>query len=198
MRYTVHMPGRNFATLFELAADNYGFVTAEDARRIGIRPQRLAEMAARGTLRREGIGLYRLDPFPTHEFDTYRKATLWPYAVEAVLSHETALDLYGLGDVNPAKIHLTVPEGYRIRRRPVPPLYVIHHETLEPDEVTRFEGLPIVTAAKALRQGHAGHLRHDLLRQAAEEARRQGLVTRNEYSELMYDFGFDRALAATR
>jgi len=47
MRYIVLMPGHNFKILFDLAIDNYGFVTVEDARRAGIRPQRLAEMAAK-------------------------------------------------------------------------------------------------------------------------------------------------------
>ena len=72
----------------------------EEARRVGVRPQRLAEMARRGALRREGHAVYRLEPFPAHELDSYRKATLWPYPVEGVLSHETALDLYELSDVN--------------------------------------------------------------------------------------------------
>jgi len=35
----------------------------------------------------------------------------------AQLSHETALDLHDLCDVNPAQIHLTVPAAYRLRRR---------------------------------------------------------------------------------
>ena len=59
------MPGRNFKTLYEIAEDNYGFLTVNAARQAGIRPQRLAEMARRGSLRREGLGLYRLDPFPS-------------------------------------------------------------------------------------------------------------------------------------
>jgi len=97
------MPGRNFKTLYNIAEDNYGFVTVEKARQAGVRPQRLAEMARRGALHREGRALYRLDPFPPHELDSYRKATLWPYPVEGVLSHETALELFELSDVNPRR-----------------------------------------------------------------------------------------------
>lgn len=192
------MPGRNFKTLHEIAEDNYGFVTVEQARRAGVRPQRLAEMARRGALRREGFALYRLDPFPTHELDSYRKATLWPYPVEGVLSHETALDLYKLSDVNPAKIHVTVPSGYRIRRREVPALYVLHHGDLDDRDVTRHEGLPIVTPAKAIEQCHHAHFRRDLLRQALEDAKRGGLVSRTEYSGLMHELDFDLAVAPTR
>ena len=192
------MPGRNFKTLYDIAEDNYGFVTVEDARRAGIRPQRLTEMARRGALHWEGYALYRLDPFPAHELDSYRKATLWPYPVEGVLSHETALELYELSDVNPAKIHVTVPSGYRIRHREVPALYVLHHDDLDDQEVTRHEGLPIVTPAKAIRQCHVAHLRRDLLRQALEDAKRRGLVTRAEYNRLMHELDFDPAVVPTR
>jgi predicted transcriptional regulator of viral defense system len=192
------MPGRNFKILFEIAADNYGFITVGEAGRAGIRPQRLAEMAARGALRREGFGLYRLEPFPDHELDAYRKATLWPHGVEGVLSHETALDLHGLSDVNPAKIHVTVPKDYRVRHREVPALYRLHHEDLDDHDVTRFEAIPIVTAAKAILQCHEAHLRRDLLRQALEDAKQQGLVSRGEYYELMSKLEFDAAPAASR
>lgn len=192
------MPGRNFKTLYEIAEDNYGFLTVEDARRARIRPQRLAEMARRGSLHREGLGLYRLDPFPAHELDAYRKATLWPYGVEGVLSHETALDLYDLSDVNPAKIHITVPKGYRLRRRDAPPSYRFHHEDLDERDVTRHEGLPIVTPVKTIRQCHEANLRRDLLRQALEDAKQHGLLTRGAYDDLMRELEFDPATAPTR
>jgi predicted transcriptional regulator of viral defense system len=192
------VPGHNFKTLYEIAEDNYGFLTVDDARRAGIRPQRLAEMAHRGSLRREGLGLYRLDPFPAHELDSYRKATLWPYGVEGVLSHETALDLYELGDVNPAKIHITVPKRYRLRRREPPPSYSFHHEDLDTRDITQHEGLPIVSPAKAIHQCHEAHLRRDLLRQALEYARQRGLLDRNAYAELMHELNFDPTTAPTR
>jgi predicted transcriptional regulator of viral defense system len=188
------MPGRNFNALHEIAEDNYGFLTVDDARRAGIRPQRLAEMARRGSLRREGVGLYRLEPFPVHELDSYRKASLWPYGVEGVLSHETALDLYELSDVNPARIHITVPKRYRLRRREIPPSYRFHHEDLDERDLTRHEGLPIVTPRRAIHQCHEAHLRRDLLRQATEQARQRGLLNDDAYIALMRDLGVDPAM----
>jgi predicted transcriptional regulator of viral defense system len=191
------MPGRNFKTLFDIAADNYGFVTLDDARRVGIRPQRLVEMAARGALRREGFGVYRVEPFPVHEFDTYRKATLWPHGADGILSHETALELYGLSDVNPAKIHITVPKHYRVRHRKLPAPYLLHHEDLRGNEVTRFEGLPIVTAATAIRQCLKEGVRRDLLRQAIGEAKANGTVTQAEHTQLLSELEADPAVLAT-
>jgi predicted transcriptional regulator of viral defense system len=34
------------------------------------------------------------------------------------VSHESALELYGLADVAPAEVHLTLPRAYRHRRAP--------------------------------------------------------------------------------
>ena len=192
------MPGRNFKTLHEIAEDNYGFLTVDDARRAGILPQRLAEMARRGSLRREGHGLYRLDPFPTHELDSYRKATLWPYGAEGILSHETALELYELSDVNPAKIHITVPKRYRLRRREAPTAYRFHHEDLNEYDLTLHEGLPIVTPEKAIHQCDEAKMRRDLLRQALEDAKRKGLLTRSAHDTLMRELDFDAATVPTR
>jgi hypothetical protein len=109
-----------------------------------------------------------------------------------------AVDLYGLSDVNPAKIDLTVPKRYRLRRREAPGSYRFHHEDLDRQDVTLHEGLPIVTVAKAIRQSHAASMRRDLLRQALEDAKRQGLLTRAAYGELMHELQFDAATAPTR
>jgi hypothetical protein len=50
------------------------------------------------------------------------------------LSHETALDLYELCDVNPAAIHLTVLKGFRTRKQ-VPSAYRLHYANLTPGDV---------------------------------------------------------------
>ncbi len=40
-------------------------------------------------------------------------AALWPKGIQGVLTHDTALDLWDVSDVNPAKTHITVPHGHR-------------------------------------------------------------------------------------
>jgi hypothetical protein len=50
---------------------------------------------------------------PPSSLDAYMDAVLWPgRGVRDMLSHETALDLYGLSDVNPAKIDVTLPRAW--------------------------------------------------------------------------------------
>ena len=164
-----------------LAADNYGFVTSDEAAAAEIDPHRLLELARRGQIERRGTALYRVPLIPPTPLDAYREATLWPRGAQAVISHETALDLYGLGDVNPAKIHITVPRAHRPRRH-VPDQYRLHREDLHGNEITVYEGIPIVTAAKAIVQ--ARRAGPSLLRQAIEEGRKRGLVSAVEAEQL--------------
>lgn len=168
------MPGRVYNSLTEIALDQYGFVTARDARANGIDPHRLVEMARRGTLERVSHGIYRMPVIAPSGLEQLMEATLWPRG-EGVLSHETALDLHGLCDVNPAKIHVTVPRSHRLTRE-IPARYAIHRRDLEPREITLHEGIPVVTPARAILDGLEPHLRGDLLDQAFATARRRGLL----------------------
>jgi hypothetical protein len=89
------------------------------------------------------------------------------------ISHETALDLWDVSDINPGKFHITIPVKPRLTRK-APPLYLVHREILANGDRTPFEGIPIVTLEKAIRECGAAHVRPDLLRQAIENGRRTG------------------------
>jgi len=177
------MPGSVYEALFELGSDNYGFVTQDDAHMIGIPAQRLVVLHHRGLLERRRQGLYRVVALPVTPLDSYMEATLWPVGVRGVLSHETALELHGLSDVNPAKIHISVPKEHRTRRT-VPAQYVLHRQDLDPADVTAHEGVPIVTAARAIRDAHAEHLGPALIRQAIDDGERLGKLTGRLAAEL--------------
>lgn len=177
------MPGRAYEALFDLAAGQRGYVTQAQAREHGLTPYALVKMAERGQVERVAHGIYRFKAFPRGPLDTYMEAVLWPRGTMAVLSHETALDLYDLSDVNPEKIHLTVPAGYRIRRK-IPDIYEIHHATLNPEDHTWREGLPVTTVERTIRDCRQAHLRRGLLAQALEQARARGLITAADEREL--------------
>ena len=91
------------------------------------------------------------------------------------LSHDTALDLHELCDINPAQIHITIPTAYRLQKV-VPKLYRIHRDDLEKGERTFYEGIPIVTPHRAIADEIETGVRADLLRQAIDTARRRGQV----------------------
>ncbi len=177
------MPGSVYDAVFELGADNYGFVSQDQARELGIPAQRLVVLEDRGLLERRRHGLYRVVALPVSPLDGYMEATLWPVGVQGVLSDETALELHGLSDVSPAKIHITVPRSHRTRRT-APAHYVIHRQDLASGDVTSHEGIPIVTVARAIRDAHASHLGPALIRQAIDDGERLGKLSQSAAAEL--------------
>lgn len=167
-----------FTAVFELAADQFGYVTVAQARDAGIAPMALVMMERRQTLERVSRGVYRLVQFPHGPLAEYMEAALWPVGIVGVISHHSALALYGVSDVNPAKIHLTLPPGYRVRRA-VPNRLAIHHAVLADDDRTLFEGIPVTTMARTIHDCRP-LLGEDVLRQAIADAERKGMVSRGE------------------
>ncbi len=176
------MPGRVYLTLLDVASGQYGYVTANDARALGIDPAQLRLMHHRRVLHRLAVGLYRFPIVPTTPLDQYMEATLWPRKT-TVLSHETALDLHEVCDINPVRIHLTVPADYR-RRRELPPMYELHPRKLDPSAVTRHEGIPIVTVSRAIIDGIETGLGGHLIDQAVATAQRRGLLSRAQLVDI--------------
>jgi predicted transcriptional regulator of viral defense system len=192
------MPGAVYTELADIANEQYGFLTPDDARERDIDPINLVRMFQRGHLERRATGVYRMRLTPPSSLDSYMEAVLWPgRGVRGVLSHETALDLYGLSDVNPAKIDVTLPRAHRIRRE-VPASYRIHHEDLAGGDVTAFEGIPIVTPARAIRQVHAANLGPALVGQAIDHGERDGRLTRREAGELRRELDVERGTGVRR
>jgi len=93
-----------------------------------------------------------------------------------VLSNETALSLYELSDVNPAKMHITVPRAPSAARDTA--LYVVHRADLREDEITAHEGIPIVTPVRAILDAHDAGLGLALIGQAIADGPRLGVLAR--------------------
>lgn len=176
------MPGRVYTQLLELANERFGYLTPDDARAAGIDPLRLQDLTRRGLAERVARGVYRIGLVPRTSLDQYMEATLWPQGVKGVLCHETALDLHDLCDVNPAKIHLTLPAHHRVRRT-VPKVYILHHRDLDDADTALHEGIPIVTPYRAILDGIEAHLGPRLLGQAVETAAGRGLLRREQLAD---------------
>jgi predicted transcriptional regulator of viral defense system len=178
------MPGVAYEALYEIAEEQYGYLTTAQANDSGVSKQAVHQMVRRGDLERVSWGVYRLGHFPRSPYDQYVEATLWPLSVRGVVSHESALALYGLSDVNPAKLHVTVPRSFRVQRE-VPKVLVIHRADLTDAEIAYHEGIPVTTPERAIRDCHATHLGPALVRQAIEDGRRTGLLRRSQAESLM-------------
>ena len=120
--------------LWDVAIDQYGYVTAKDATDLGLAAMTIQMLVRRGGLEKVAHGVYRFPELPVTEYDSYMLAVLWTGVPEACLSHETALALYDVCDANPTKVHMTVPRDRRVRRSDGEQ-YVLHDEDLEPEEI---------------------------------------------------------------
>ena len=176
------MPGRVYTELLDLAQDHHGYLRTEDVRDAGLDPKRLVDYERRGVAERVAYGVYRMKAIPPDDLDEYMRAALWPMGA-GLLSHETALDLYELCDVNPAGIDVTVPHSYRTHR-PVPGLYRLHPRNLTSEEATRLRGLPIVTPLRAVLDGIETHMRRELIEQAIQTAEQQSLITADDVARV--------------
>lgn len=179
--------------LWEIALDQHGFVTTDDARAVGVTAHALRLLANRGALTREAHGVYRFDKFPASAADDYQQAVLWTGRAEAALSHETTLELLELADVNPAHVHVTVGFGARVRREGGENI-TVHEQNLTAADLGWWQGIRCATAATAIRQViQAGQTQRHLITQAIETARRRGTITRAEHDDLLTVFGAHHA-----
>ena len=133
---------------------------------------------------REHRGIYRLKRYPVSEVGQLVLWSLWSRdrvcVPQGVYSHETALALRDLSDVNPAKLHMTVPPGFR-RNSVTPVVLVLHKGTLFPADVIRERGYALTRPMRAILDcAGDGDADRDLLRQALEQGLRRGLITRSE------------------
>lgn len=176
------MRDRALRPLLAFALDQRGFVTPRDAEGLGVDPAQLRILAHRGQLERRGRGVYRFPEVPGGEQDEYLEAVLL-VGRGAVVSHESALALLDLADVNPRMVHVTVPSGTRVRRQLAKPIK-IHRAPLPDNDVMREDGIPVVTAARAIGDGLAGGTDSRLLAQAIVAGRRQGYLTADEAMDL--------------
>jgi predicted transcriptional regulator of viral defense system len=163
----------NIDKLREIAMDQHGFVTYKQAINAGVPQPGISMLASRGRLERVAFGVYRVPQVPATPYDQFMKAVLWTGAPEACLSHDTALYAYGVSDINPTAIHMTVAKRRRIARSGGQG-YVVHHQDLEQNQVTWWEEIPIVTLPTAIEQCIYGNVQKYLIRQALERGTKTG------------------------
>lgn len=170
------MPGVAFSTIYEVAADQFGYFTAAQAREVGVSPMALVMMERRATVERVSRGVYRLSQFPTGPLAEYMEASLWPAGVVGIVSHQSALALYGISDVNPDRVHITVPTSFRTRRQ-VPRRLHLHHANLPDEDVESFEGIVVTSVRRTLRDCAAANVGAETIERAFLDAERMGLLS---------------------
>ncbi|HXB26489.1 MAG TPA: type IV toxin-antitoxin system AbiEi family antitoxin domain-containing protein [Gemmatimonadaceae bacterium] len=165
-----------YRAVYALAEEQMGYVTTAQARVAGIQPMALVMMARRGVVDRASHGVYRLVDFPSYPLAQLMHATLWPNEHRGVLSHETALALHEMSDVDPPAVHITVPATYRVQRA-TPRHMIVHRADLVPEDVMQIERMPVTTPERTVRDCLGAHVGPAILRQAIEDGERWGRLT---------------------
>lgn len=176
-------------------AEHHGYVTTQDVRELGIDPTQLRLMAARGRIERVGRGVYRVPVLPRGEHDELAAAIAWSRG-RGVVSHESALRLHGLGDVNPSRIELSVRRDNHPRAAGGD-LYRTHRRELAASEVTQVDTLPVTTVERTIRDCMATGTDPYQLRRAIEQAEAGGILRRKVARELRAEVDVAGAKAST-
>lgn len=163
-----------------IAGMQQGFFTTAQAAEQGVSRRALAGMARRGSLQGIGYGLYRLDHWPIGPLDDLH--ALQTRAPFGTFSHETALNLLGLSDLNPDTLHFTIPETARLAPRPGIRLHRSRHRAAE-DRVLR-DGLWVSTPVRALLDSARSGADPDQLIEAARDAKARAMLTVEEIARL--------------
>jgi predicted transcriptional regulator of viral defense system len=171
--------------LFDLAEEQQGFFTTKQAKAAGFAENTHPYHVQAGNWIREHRGIYRLALFPAPDRPDLVLWSLWSQESEGrgrrvLYSHQTALSLYELSDLNPAKLHMTVPTNFR-RNSDIPGIVVLHYRDLLKSEIQAGPGYkytrPLRTILDLI---EAGTIERTFIRQALRQAVDRGLITRQQ------------------
>lgn len=158
--------------LFNLAADQGGYFTASQAKEVGYSHQAQAHHVHADNWRRIDRGLFRLSEWIPDIHDDLARWTLWSRD-RAVVSHESALAVHGIGELESARVHLTVPPGFSMQD----PAVVLHYVELPDGDVSQHTGFKLTTILRTLVDIASLSPDEDQLARAIQEASEAGLLT---------------------
>jgi len=179
--------------LLQVAGGHSGMFTAAQAKQAGYSYAAQRYHVEHGNWNRIDRGLFRLPDWPTGPHEDLVRWVLWSGG-RAVVSYETALSVHGLGDVDPARVHLTVPPSFRMSS----PGAVFHKQELPHSDIQHLEGFPVTTPIRTVLDVAAGQLDQDQLTRAVHQALDDGLVTKRRLLERADAFGAHAALRIER
>jgi predicted transcriptional regulator of viral defense system len=175
-------------SLFEIAEGQQGYFTAKQAADAGYQLGSQAHHAKSGNWVRVERGIYRLARFPQSSEEQLVIYALWSRnragEPEGVYSHQTALSIHELSDVNPAKLHMTVPTAFR-RNAETPKILVLHRASLDEENVEQRQGFAVTRPLRTIIDLTATEaVSRDIIEQALAEGRERGLITIRDLAEL--------------
>lgn len=167
----------HFDDIYELAADNYGLITSAEAKNLGVAKSELNRWVGMGRLLKRGQGVYKLVRYVPTEYDRYAEAVAL-VGDGSFLFGEAVLAMHGLALANPRRI--SVGTTKRVRRE-LPEW--VQPVTVSGKTVTSYEGIPSQSLAEAILECR-GMVMRERLKSAVEDARCEGLITKDEFEHL--------------
>jgi len=177
-------PAESARRLYEVASTQGGFFTATQARELGYTNSKQHYHARAGNWIRESRGIYRLALYPEPERPDLILWWQWSRdksgLPEGVYGHQTALSLFELTDLNPSKLDMIVPKGFR-RGVPLPSILRLHRNEVSEDDVTAVHDVPVTRPLRSLLDVvRTGDIPIAVLQQGYREAMRRGMITPSE------------------
>ena len=180
--------------LFSVAESQHGIFTTTQAEQSGYSRKTHYYQVKSGNWIREHRGIYRLAQYPISDETELVIWSLWSRnrseKTLGVYSHETALSLFELSDINPSKLEMTVPRSFR-RNSTIPPILSLHFASLEANEVEQRQGYRVTRPFKTIFDlCQQDRVSREIVEQAVIEGVNRGLISEKSRKQGMVDDAF--------
>jgi hypothetical protein len=182
--------------LLQIAESQQGYFTSRQAEECGFARPNFHRKVLSGKWDKEELrGIYRLANYPCMSRPELALWTLWSTDKEGnpqgIWSHETALEIHGLSDVAPARLHMTVPKKFR-KSTEIPKGICLHYsDDIKQSDIEPRQGYrvttPLRTLADVIQEGIAQPEQIELaiLDLAVQNSLIKGLATIQEMEQLL-------------
>lgn len=172
----------NIEHIHRMSSANYGLIVRQEVLGAGGTDDYIQVRLANRTWRTIHAGVYLVGTTPLTWHGRLRAATL-ACGPDAVISHRTAAQLWGLDGPKFAPIELTVPYTHG----PVPSKTLVHR-TRRRFEATELHGIPVTTAERAILDS-AWFLPTPTVELLYDSGVRQHLITAASMADCLAEFG---------
>lgn len=158
-------PSEPALRLFSVAEGQGGYFTTAQALSSGYSYRAQHFHVERGNWLRIGPSVFRLRAFPVGEREDLIRWSFWSLG-RGIVSHDSALEFHGLGDVVPDRVHLTVPPGFRKRAAEV----TLHRAVIPEADIETHHGFRVTTPVRTLLDAASSELDPDRFNDAVRQA----------------------------
>jgi len=174
----------SYRKLLAIAEQQQGLFTAKQAGEAGYSDAACVYQVKCGNWIRKARGVYQLADYPSTERPDLVLWSLWSRGVDdvpqGVYSHQTALSIHELTDLQPAKLHMSVPTKFR-RRSPIPKILILHRQDLLATDIIEMEGYRVTRPLRAIIDLlQSGEVHPGILQDGLRQGMDRGLITIGE------------------